>query len=597
MESPMLRPLAILFCASTPVLLAQQPAAQPPGGTSVIAGRLTTDRGEPVRKATVRVVSASPRLTRTTTSDGEGRFTISDLPAAEYMLSALRPGFLEMVYGAKGPGAGRPGTPIRLAPGQKVENLNLQLPRGGVIAGVVLDEYGDPAFSIPVRALRLGYGSGERTVTTGATATTDDQGAYRLAGLLPGEYLVTAIPRDTVSALTAQQEAVASRLTQIQTAASSGSAEARSAVATMEAAKREGRIPDPVSARGYVPVYYPETPMASTAVRVNVGLSQQVFGIDMRLQIVDTVTIAGTLTNVEGAAIPGNVQLLDPAMPISTIGAWFRSTRPDGTFAFAGVVPGAYVLRGHNSPPGEIGSPPPSGGPFQMSGATPVGVGTAGVRDARVSMVPNVSVSGTLSLDTITAPVDSSRLVVNLIPIPTSADWEMALIRTPPEPNGAFTLKEVVPARYRIDVQGLPAGWMLASAVFDGRDAADHQLVLESGREYRGGVLKFTNRTGEIAGALTNPLNAPVGGQTIVLFPEDRALWLPQSRRIHIAVTGPDGRYAFRGLIHGEYRLAAVSDLESGQQFDRNFLAQLFVSSIAATLGEGERKTQDIRVR
>jgi hypothetical protein len=466
-----------------------------------------------------------------------------------------------------------------------------------VIAGIVLDEFGDPAFNVPVRALRLGYSNGERTVVSSGTATTDDQGAYRVSGLIPGEYMLSAVPRETVSALAAIATARDSRAAQIQAAAKTGSAEARAAVATMEQNLREGRVPEPVNSRGYVPVYYPETPTASTAVRVNVGLSQQVFGIDMRLQVVDTVTIGGTLTNVEGTAIPGNVQLLDPAMPIPTIGAWFQSTRPDGTFSFAGMVPGAYVLRGHNSPPGEIGSPPPAGGPFQMSGVTQISVGGSGVRDARVSMVPNVSVSGTLSLDTITAPIDPSRLVVNLMPITTSADWEMAVVRTPPDPNGTFRLKEVVPARYRIDVQGLPAGWVVASAIFDGRDAADHQLVLEAGRDYQGGVLKFTNRTGEITGMLTNPLNTPVAGQTIVVFPEDRSLWLPQSRRIQMAVTGADGRYAFRGLIHGEYRLAAVSDLEAGQQSDRGFLAQLFGASIAVTLGEGERKTQDMKTR
>ena len=213
----------VLLCASSDAIGAQQPA-QPPAGTGVIAGTLTTDRGEPVRKATVRVTSSSPRFTRTTTSDGEGRFEIRDLPAAEYTLGALRPGFLEMVYGAQHPGANRPGTPIRLAPGQKIDKITLQLPRGGVIAGIVLDEFGDPAFNVPVRALRLGYINGERIVQTSGTATTDDLGAYRIAGLLPGEYLVTAVPRDTVAAAAAQAESVADRLAQIKAAAQSGAA-------------------------------------------------------------------------------------------------------------------------------------------------------------------------------------------------------------------------------------------------------------------------------------------------------------------------------------------------------------------------------------
>ena len=374
----MLRPLAILVFASTPALLAQQ-APPVASGTAVIAGTLTTDRGEPVRKGTVRVASTSPRLARTATSDGEGRFAITELPPGDYTLSALRPGFLEMVYGAQQPGAGRPGTPIRLSPGQKIENITLQLPRGGVIAGIVVDEFGDAAINVPVRALRLGYQSGERVVVQGGAATTDDQGGYRLSGLLPGEYLVTAVPRDTVSALAATAEAANARLAQIQSAARDGSAEARSAAITIEQAKRDGRMPEPPSSRGYVPVYYPGTPQVATAARVRVGLSQQVFGIDIKLQIVDTATVAGTLTDLDGKPITGNVQLIDPALPIASVGVWFRSSREDGKFFFAGAVPGAYVLRGHNSPPGTIGGAPVGGGQFQMSLATPISVGGAGV--------------------------------------------------------------------------------------------------------------------------------------------------------------------------------------------------------------------------
>jgi hypothetical protein len=289
--------------------------------------------------------------------------------------------------------------------------------------------------------------------------------------------------------------------------------------------------------------------------------------------------------------------LIDPAMPISSVGAWFRTARPDGRFSFAGLLPGAYVLRGNNSPPGTIGGPPESGGVFQMSVATPISVSAAGMPDASVGMAPNGTIAGKLALATIAAPVDLSRVIINFHPVTTSADWEAALVRTPPDQGGAFHLKEVVPGRYRVDVSGLPAGWTLASAIFEGRDAADHHLAVESGREYLNGVLSFTNRTGEISGMLSNALNAPVARQSVVLFPADRQLWLPQSRRMQVAQTGPDGRFTFRGLMEGDYRLGAVNDLEAGQHFDRDFLAQLLPASVAVTLGEGERKNQDIKIR
>jgi hypothetical protein len=593
-----LRTVVFALCVFGPTLAARQQPPGAPAGTGLIAGALTTaDRGEPVRKATVRVTSTSPRLTRTTTTDAEGRFRITDLPPGEYRLSGLRPGFLEMVYGATLPGGTRIGTPIRLAPGQTIDNISLPLPRGGVIAGVVLDEFGDPAFSVSVRALRLGYSNGERIVQTSGNSTTDDQGAYRLAGLLPGEYLVTAVPRDTVASAAASAQALTDRMAAIKAAAAkAGTASAKAELARIDEATREGRLPDPPSTKGYVPVYYPGTPTAATAVRVQMGLSQQVFGIDIRLQIVDTVTISGVVQNAEGETIPGNVQLIDPAMPVTSAGVWFRYPK-DGVFSFAGIVPGSYVLRANNSPPGTIGGPPAAGGHFQMSALTPIAVGTGGVGDIGLRMEPGVSVSGALDLRSITAPVDLSRVRVSLYPVTSSADWEMGAYPTVPDAEGRFAMQHVVPARYRIVVAGLPSGWTLSTAMFSGRDAADHHLIIESGREYSGGTLTFTNRTSEIGGVLTNALNAPVPLQTIVLFPADREQWIAQSRRIRVAQTGADGRYAFRELVAGEYRLAAVTDLESGQEFDRDFLARLFGASVAITLGEGDRKNQNLQVR
>ena len=71
------------------------------------------------------------------------------------------------------------------------DTIALRIPRGGVISGNVVDEFGDAAFGVPVRALRLSFMmNGERTANSAGQAVTDDLGGYRLAGLLPGEYVV-----------------------------------------------------------------------------------------------------------------------------------------------------------------------------------------------------------------------------------------------------------------------------------------------------------------------------------------------------------------------------------------------------------------------
>jgi Carboxypeptidase regulatory-like domain len=189
----------VLFCVAA--LSGQQSA------TGIISGAVTSaDQGRPVRKAQVKLVSSAPKMTRTTTTDADGRFSFAKLPAGGCFLSATKPGYLESVFGARRPGATSPGTPIRLAPGQKLDDVTLRLPRGGVISGVVTDEFGDPAYLVGVRAMRFTYTNGERVAYPIGNVFTDDLGAYRIAGLLPGEYVVSAVPRNVVATAAAMAE-------------------------------------------------------------------------------------------------------------------------------------------------------------------------------------------------------------------------------------------------------------------------------------------------------------------------------------------------------------------------------------------------------
>ena len=570
--------VSILVLVVATEVAGQKPPATAPSG--IIAGLLTSaDLGQPVRRAQVKLVSTSPRATRTTTTDANGRFAFGDLPAADFTLSASKPGYLEMVYGARRPGARVAGIPIRLAAGERLDTIALRIPRGGVISGTVVDEFGDAAFGVPVRAMRLSFMmNGERTASSAGQAVTDDLGGYRIAGLLPGEYVVSAVPRDTVAAEASMAESLRAR-----------AAEVAAAGRTNADLQRLSDATRPPSATGYVPVYFGGTASPSAATRVTVGVSAHAGGVDLKLEVVKTALISGTLTNPDGTPASGRVQLIDPAMPIANLGVWFRNASPRGKFSFPGLVPGSYVVTS------EVEGSVSSGG--SLTACATVEAVAGDVAEVTLTLQRGVSVSGRLDFDAIKAPLDLRKTKLELLPIPTAADWEMPMHFATPDAEGRFAVRGVAPGRYRVTVAGLPDGWSLASAMFAGKDAADYLLTVGRGENVTDGVLTFTARTSEVSGVTANAAGEPMADRTIVLFPSDRELWLPQSRRIHVTQPAQDGRYRIRALPPGEYLVAAVDAPEAGQQFDPAFLAELVPASTPVTLAAGQQRSLDIRVR
>src|SRR5918993_5183294 len=243
----------------------------PPGGrpmktgTGRIKGRLVAaDSGNPVRRAQVRL-SGADVLPKSVATDNEGRFEFKDLPAGAFTVNASKSGYVAVNYGQKRPF--EPGRPIELVEGQAVENADISLPKGSVISGRIMDEFGDPVADTQVSAMRSTWSNGKRRLqSTGRTATTNDLGQYRIYGLPPGDYYVSATMRGT-------QEMVVTEMAM---------------VATMVG----GSQPDSPRS-GYAPTYYPGTPNGSEAQKLAVAIGQEAQNIDFGLLGVRLVKVSG----------------------------------------------------------------------------------------------------------------------------------------------------------------------------------------------------------------------------------------------------------------------------------------------------------------
>jgi uncharacterized protein (DUF2141 family) len=588
-------------------------------GSLVVAGS-----GQPARRARLTLSSTDqPGGNRVAVADDTGAFSFGALPPGRYSLTASKPGYLNATYGQRTPG--RQGTPIQLADGQRLQ-VQMQIWRGGVITGTVLDEHGDAIPNTPVRVMRYVLQNGVRTLQQNGSGQTDDRGVYRVFNLQPGEYVVSATPRNVNNqAAVAQRvtaEAMAQRLTALSATASAQQAQA------LAEKLQELTITVPPGAdeptTGYAPVYYPGTTSLANAASVMVGPAEEKGGVDFQYQIVPVARIEGVVTTSANAQLPPNVQVT--LMSAGNAPGLNQGARADaqGAFRLQNVAPGQYTLiarattnagRGQEAPGGGRAMLPGGrgellagrgrvGGPLMQADATRLWASTDVTVDGRsisnivLTLQPGVQIAGRIHFEgtTVQPPSDMTKMRVTVQPMPTPGVSSEVLTTAAGrvEVDGRFTIPSVVPGRYRLSAGGAGQGWYLGSALLDGQDSLDFPVEIKSA--VNGAVVTFTDRQAELTGTITNDRSEPVSDYTLIVYPSDSRFRTPQSRRIQSMRPATDGRFTFRNLPPGEYRLAPVLDPEPGAWFDPAYLQQLDGGAIRITVGEGEKKEQNLRV-
>ena len=525
----------------------------PPPPQGRITGRVVAaDTGRPLKRARVYASAAELPEGRGMLTDDTGIFDITELPAGRYTVRVSKAGFVALAYGQRRPL--QAGTPLQLADGQQIKGVDFSLPRGSVVAGRVFDEDGEPMPGANVRVLRYQYLQGDRRLMPAGTAQTDDKGQYRVWGLMPGDYYVSAIVRGP-------------------------NFRGRGGAAPLQA--------DDEDALAYAPTYFPGAPSVEEAKPVAVGLGQELLDINFNLQLVRTARVSGIVANPGGEpATSGNVSLIaeNAAARGGQIGMRYGGRIDwDGSFEMVNVPPGRYILRASSDDTG-----------IMQFASQPLAVGAVDLSGLRVMLLPGGSVSGTLAFPATKSPVPDVTQIRIAAPSLDAGVPGQGAARVDRE--GRFQLDALAAGPHLIRPQGPLRGWTLKSVTIDGRDVTDEPLDIRTGQQIANVAVTFTDLQTEIDGTVADGRGTPVTDETVLAFTTNSDFWRPLSRHIMTARPDQTGKFRIRGLPAGEYYLVPVDPSEQGEWFDPAYLDAHRPGASKVTLGDGETKIQNFRI-
>lgn len=609
--------LGVLLCCAG--LVAQQTVrdpAKPPAprtGSAVLGGVVVTDEAsaQPLRKARVMLRSSTGDVGRTVTTDDAGRFTFRDVPSGRYSIAAVKPGFVDSNYGARRPG--RPGTSLAVVDGQKTTDLVIRVARGAVVTGTVRDQSGTPLPGVDIRVLGYGYSpsTGTRMLATENLTSTDDRGVFRGWGLPPGEYVVVATPGSPQGIIPGGRGGPGleglRRLT---------SAEVQRVLSAAKDGPGRGQpyAPTPTAPVTYSPVFHPDAISLADAATISLAPGEERTGVDINLRLVPTARIDGSVTlppGVQGQSIAVTLTYDDTTVEVMQ-GVGLPATRiaqldPSGEFSFVGITPGRYTVLAKTQAPeapgqrgrgGAIPAPPSREASSEPNWWALAEIDVDG-RDLTVplELQPGITVVGRVVFEGSTAPPETlTGLRGFLLPRGAANNLGASAPGGQVDKAGNFRFTGVTPDTYRLQWTGSPKPWVRKTAMALGVDLMDNPLQVKSGMTTIDLTITYTDRPTEIGGTLQDASGRAATDYFIVVFSTDRALWGPRTRRVQTVRPATDGTYTAQ-LPPGDYFIAALTDYEPGDTNDAAFLDKLIPGAIRIAVADGEKKTQDIRIK
>jgi protocatechuate 3,4-dioxygenase beta subunit len=346
--------------APPPMQPAQSPAATPSSAQTqaaprtprsrTITGRVVDQNSAPLEDTTIVSLPAglanaqqsamTAAKIRPTSSDEQGRFSIDNVAPGAYIIYADLPGYVAA------PDDNEAREPKYYRPG---DTAGIRMIKGGVITGTVTTLTGEPIIGIKLNAIRLrdlkGRPMFQNAFDLQREFRTDDRGVYRIYGLLPGTYLISAGGRSIVPVLTGAYDSDA-------------------------------------------PTYYPSA-TRDTAAEVTVHSGEEMGAVDIRYRDYTGHALSGTVSGATtGGAMNVGIVVLSDATTQAFLGlAVTPLVQGAQGFQFDGIADGEYIVAATTSD-SLAGSPPRR---VTVKGADATGI--------ELTIAPYASIAGRVTLE------------------------------------------------------------------------------------------------------------------------------------------------------------------------------------------------------